>query len=88
MYRMDHLGEIRTALALSTSRARPLLHLCHHAPPWSVRLPLQSGRQTRELAKQNGAYAWCVKGDTSGEDLNRAIQHAIESVGQMSTQAQ
>jgi hypothetical protein len=41
-----------------------------------------------ELAKQNGVYACCVKGDTTGEDLNRAIQHAIEFVGQMSTKAQ
>jgi DNA-binding NarL/FixJ family response regulator len=37
-----------------------------------------------DLATQNGAYACCVKAQTSGEDLDKAIQRAVEFVGQMS----
>jgi len=36
-----------------------------------------------ELAKQNGAYACFHKPRTSAEDLDKAIRHAIEFVGQM-----
>ena len=41
-----------------------------------------------DLATQNGAYACCVKAQTSGDDLDRAIQCAIAFVGQMSKDAQ
>jgi DNA-binding NarL/FixJ family response regulator len=36
-----------------------------------------------ELAKRNGAYVCFVKQQTTGEDLDRAIQRAIGFVGQM-----
>lgn len=36
-----------------------------------------------EVAKQNGAYACLAKNFTSGEDLDKAIQRAIASVGQL-----
>jgi len=36
-----------------------------------------------ELAKQHGAYACCVKAQTSGDDLDKAIQGAVAFVGQM-----
>jgi DNA-binding NarL/FixJ family response regulator len=35
----------------------------------------------KELAKQNGAYAYLVKEHTSGEELDHAIQQAIKFVG-------
>jgi DNA-binding NarL/FixJ family response regulator len=41
-----------------------------------------------DLATQHGAYACCVKAQTSGDDLDRAIQCAIAFVGQMSKDAQ
>lgn len=41
-----------------------------------------------DLATQNGAYVCCVKAQTSGEDLDKAIQRAVEFVGQMSKEAQ
>ena len=35
------------------------------------------------LTKENGAYAALVKGFTSGQDLDKAIQRAVAFVGQM-----
>jgi DNA-binding NarL/FixJ family response regulator len=35
------------------------------------------------LTKENGAYASLVKGFTSGQDLDKAIQRAVAFVGQM-----
>jgi DNA-binding NarL/FixJ family response regulator len=40
-------------------------------------------RGTWDLAKRNGACACLAKKFTSGEDLHKAIQRAIASVGQM-----
>jgi two-component system, chemotaxis family, protein-glutamate methylesterase/glutaminase len=40
-------------------------------------------RGLHPIAIQNGAYACFVKPFTSGEDLDRAIQHAIASVGRL-----
>ena len=40
------------------------------------------------LAKENGAYVCLAKQFTSGEDLDRAIQHAIAVVGERSKEAQ
>ena len=36
-----------------------------------------------QIAMQNGAYACFVKAFTSGEDLDRAIQHAMVYVGRL-----
>jgi CheY-like chemotaxis protein len=36
-------------------------------------------RGVREAAKQNGVYACLLKQDTSGQDLERAIQDAVSS---------
>lgn len=41
-----------------------------------------------ELARLNGAYACFVKQDTTGKDLDKVIQRAVEFVGQMSKEAQ
>jgi hypothetical protein len=36
-----------------------------------------------EVAKENGAYACLHKHFTSGDDLDKAIQRAVEFVGQL-----
>lgn len=36
-------------------------------------------RGVREAAAQNGVYACLLKRDTSGQDLERAVQHAVSS---------
>lgn len=41
-----------------------------------------------DLATQNGAYACCVKAQTSGDDLDKTIQRAVAFVGQMSKDGQ
>ena len=38
----------------------------------------------KDLATKSGAYTCCVKAQTSGYDLDRAIQRAVAFVGQMS----
>jgi CheY-like chemotaxis protein len=48
-----------------------------------VVLTLMIHRGVWELAKQNGAYACLAKPFTTGEDLDKAIQRAVASVGQM-----
>ena len=48
-----------------------------------VILTLITNRAVWELAKQNGAYECLAKNSTSGETLEKAIQHAMAFVGQM-----
>lgn len=45
-------------------------------------LTQMASRGVRDLAKKNGAYECFVKQDTSGEALDRAIQHAVFLVRQ------
>ncbi len=40
-------------------------------------LTQMASRGERDLAKQHGAYECFVKQDTTGEALDRAIQHAV-----------
>ena len=46
-------------------------------------LTLLGHRTLWELAKENGAYACFHKPRASGEELDKAIRHAIAFVGQM-----
>jgi CheY-like chemotaxis protein len=46
-------------------------------------LTLMASRGLRDLAKQRGAYECFAKRQTSGEDLDRAIQHAVFLVRQI-----
>jgi CheY-like chemotaxis protein len=46
-------------------------------------LTMRAPRGVRDLAKESGAYECFAKQDTSGEDLDRAIQHAVFLVRQI-----
>ena len=48
-----------------------------------VVLTLMTHRGVWELARQNGAYVCLAKKFTSGDDLDKAIQHAVAFVGCM-----
>jgi CheY-like chemotaxis protein len=46
-------------------------------------LTLMTNRGVWEVAKQNGAYTCLAKEFTTGDDLDKAIQHAVAFVGQI-----
>ena len=48
-----------------------------------IEITMRVPRGVRDLAKESGSYECFAKQDTSGEDLDRAIQHAVFLVRQI-----